>query len=144
MVQYSVSNNSMSALLFIDVDNFKFVNDNYGHDAGDAVLVEVSNRIQAVIRADDTLCRLGGDEFALLLPRQVTPSLTEQVCIRLLKQISKPIRVKNAIMPVTLSIGVALCPEHSTDSATLLQLADEAMYQAKRAGKNGYQIYRAD
>ncbi|KKO45528.1 hypothetical protein WG68_10475 [Arsukibacterium ikkense] len=144
MVTDSLNNKTMSALLFIDLDNFKFVNDNFGHDAGDEVLIEVSNRIQAAIRSDDTLCRLGGDEFALLLPKQVTPQLTEQVCKRLLQQISRPIWVKNAQMPVTLSIGVALCPEHSIDSATLLQLADEAMYQAKRAGKNGYQIYGAD
>ncbi|SNY52448.1 diguanylate cyclase (GGDEF) domain-containing protein [Arsukibacterium tuosuense] len=144
MVLNSISDNTMSALMFIDLDNFKFVNDNYGHDAGDAVLIEVSARIQAAIRADDTLCRLGGDEFALLLPKQVTPQLAERVCNRLLQQINQPIWVKNAKMPVSLSIGVALCPQHSTDSATLLQLADEAMYQAKRAGKNAYQIYRAD
>jgi diguanylate cyclase (GGDEF)-like protein len=144
MVLTSSNNNTMSALMFIDLDNFKFVNDNYGHDAGDEELVEVSKRIQAVIRAEDTLCRLGGDEFALLLPKQVTPQLTEQVCGRLLKEINQGIWVKKARMPVTLSIGVALCPQHSNDSAMLLQLADEAMYQAKRAGKNAYQIYNAN
>ncbi|MAD75470.1 MAG: GGDEF domain-containing protein [Rheinheimera sp.] len=143
MAQTSISNNTMSALMFIDLDNFKFVNDNYGHDAGDDVLIEVSSRIQAAIRTGDTLCRLGGDEFALLLPEQVTPQLTEQVCKRLVQKINQPIWVKNAKMPVTLSIGVALCPQHSSSAATLLQLADEAMYQAKRAGKNGYQIYSA-
>ncbi|MDX1536869.1 diguanylate cyclase domain-containing protein [Arsukibacterium sp.] len=144
MVLESINSNMMSALMFIDVDNFKFVNDNFGHDAGDEVLIEISDRIQAAIRADDTLCRLGGDEFALLLPKQVTPQLTEQVCKRLLHKINQPIWVKNKQMPVTLSIGVALCPQHSNSAATLLQLADEAMYQAKRAGKNGYQIYSAD
>ncbi|MBV2130824.1 sensor domain-containing diguanylate cyclase [Arsukibacterium indicum] len=144
MVLDSINSNMMSALMFIDVDNFKFVNDNFGHDAGDEVLIEISGRIQAAIRADDTLCRLGGDEFALLLPKQVTPQLTEQVCQRLIHKINQPIWVKNKQMPVTLSIGVALCPEHSNSAATLLQLADEAMYQAKRAGKNGYQIYSAD
>lgn len=144
MVLESINSNMMSALMFIDVDNFKFVNDNFGHDAGDEVLIEISDRIQGAIRADDTLCRLGGDEFALLLPKQVTPQLTEQVCKRLLHKINQPIWVKNKQMPVTLSIGVALCPQHSNSAATLLQLADEAMYQAKRAGKNGYQIYSAD
>lgn len=144
MVLDSSKSNMMSALMFIDVDNFKFVNDNYGHDAGDEVLIEVSSRIQAAIRAGDTLCRLGGDEFALLLPKQVTAELTEHVCRRLLEKINQPIWVKNTKMPVTLSIGVALCPQHSNSAATLLQLADEAMYQAKRAGKNGYQIYSAD
>ncbi|MCH8493918.1 MAG: GGDEF domain-containing protein [Idiomarina sp.] len=73
----------------------------------------------------------------------MTPRLIEQICKRLLQQINQPMWVKDAQMPVSLSIGVALCPIHSDDSATLLQLADEAMYQAKRAGKNDYQIYNA-
>lgn len=144
MVSDSVKSGQKSALLFIDLDNFKYVNDNFGHDAGDAVLVEVSKRILAVIRADDALCRLGGDEFALMLPKQVTVAQTSQLCERLLAQIRAPMLVKNTQMPVGLSIGVALCPQHSDDVATLLQLADEAMYRAKRAGKNGYQIYQAD
>lgn len=147
LLQQMVSNSSkeqqMSALMFIDLDNFKFVNDNYGHDAGDEVLIEISKRIQSAIRSDDTLCRLGGDEFALLLPNQVTPQLTEQICLRLLQQVRQPLMVKDVRMPVSLSIGVAFCPVHSDDTATLLQLADEAMYRTKRAGKNGYQIYSA-
>lgn len=144
MVTDSLKSGQKSALLFIDLDNFKYVNDNFGHDAGDEVLVQVSQRIQAAIRADDYLCRLGGDEFALLLPRQVTVEQTSQLCQRLLAQISQPLWVRNQQMPVGLSIGVALCPQHSDEVSTLLQLADEAMYRAKRAGKNGYQIYQAD
>jgi diguanylate cyclase (GGDEF)-like protein len=143
MVSTSNKEQQMSALMFIDLDNFKFVNDNYGHDAGDEVLIEISKRIQSAIRSDDTLCRLGGDEFALLLPNQVTPQLTEQICLRLLQQVRQPLMVKDVRMPVSLSIGVAFCPVHSDDTATLLQLADEAMYRTKRAGKNGYQIYSA-
>lgn len=141
MVSDSSKHQQMSALMFIDLDNFKFVNDNYGHDAGDEVLIEISQRIQSAIRSGDTLCRLGGDEFALLLPNQVTPQLTEQICLRLLQTVRQPLIVKDALMPVSLSIGVAFCPTHSDDTATLLQLADEAMYRTKRAGKNGYQIY---
>lgn len=144
MVSTSAKSQQMSALLFIDLDNFKFVNDHYGHDAGDEVLIEISRRIQSCIRSDDRLCRLGGDEFALLLPKSLTPQLTEQICIRLLQKVREPLWVKEAQMPVSLSIGVAFCPEHSDDTATLLQLADEAMYRTKRAGKNGYQIYSAD
>lgn len=144
MVNSSRSDRQLSALMFIDLDNFKYVNDNYGHDAGDEVLIEVSQRMQSVIRSDDTLCRLGGDEFALLLPKPVTPQLTEQICLRLLEKIRQPLVVKEVVMPVSLSIGVAFCPTHSDDTATLLQLADEAMYRTKRAGKNGYQIYSAD
>lgn len=143
MVSSSAKSRQLSALMFIDLDNFKFVNDNYGHDAGDEVLIEISRRIQSCIRSDDTLCRLGGDEFALLLPKQITPELTEQICLRLLQKVREPLWVKAAQMPVSLSIGVAFCPVHSDDTATLLQQADEAMYRTKRAGKNGYQIYSA-
>lgn len=143
MVSNSANSQQMSALMFIDLDNFKFVNDNYGHDAGDEVLIEISRRIQSCIRSDDTLCRLGGDEFALLLPKKITPQLIEQICLRLLQKVREPLWVKSAQMPVSLSIGVAFCPDHSADTATLLQQADEAMYRTKRAGKNGYQIYSA-
>jgi diguanylate cyclase (GGDEF)-like protein len=131
-----------SALLFIDLDNFKYVNDKFGHDAGDAVLIEVSRRIIQGIRQQDTLCRLGGDEFALLVPAPMNASMVTQLCERLLTLIRQPLWWQNQQMPIGLSIGVALYPQHAPDSATLLNRADEAMYAAKRAGKNGYRIYQ--
>jgi diguanylate cyclase (GGDEF)-like protein len=131
-----------SALLFIDLDNFKYVNDKFGHDAGDAVLIEVSRRIIQGIRQQDTLCRLGGDEFALLVPAPMNASMVAQLCERLLTLIRQPLWWQNQQMPIGLSIGVALYPQHASDSTTLLNRADEAMYAAKRAGKNGYRIYQ--
>jgi len=106
------------------------------------VLIEVSQRLSQAIRIGDQLCRLGGDEFALLLPNVTESQCVEQVCQRLVEQIRQPLLVKGEVMPVTLSIGVALCPTHADDPSQLLQCADEAMYQTKRAGKNGFQIYQ--
>lgn len=141
MVQHSVQHNSLSALVFIDLDNFKFVNDNFGHDAGDAVLVEISRRVASVIRSKDHLCRLGGDEFALLVPDLSKVSDVTQLCQRILTETKKPLIVAEQVMPVGLSMGIALCPEHATHAADLLQHADSAMYKAKRAGKNDFTLY---
>lgn len=141
-VAHSVQHQQLLALVFIDLDNFKYVNDTYGHDAGDALLILVSQRLSQVLRSDDFLGRLGGDEFAVLLPNQVSPQACEQVCHRLLAQIREPLVVHGQVMPVGASLGVAFCPQHTTQADTLLQYADEAMYVAKRAGKNDYYIYQ--
>lgn len=143
MVTQSCLRQQLLALLFIDLDNFKFVNDTYGHDAGDELLMLVSSRLTSMLRNGDMLCRLGGDEFALLLPAQSSPAATEQICQRLLEQIRQPLIIQQQVMPVGMSIGVAFCPLHTTTADTLLQLADEAMYQAKRTGKNDYRIWQA-
>ena len=141
MVQHSVQNNSLSALVFIDLDNFKFVNDNFGHDAGDVVLIEISRRISGVIRSKDSLCRLGGDEFALLVPELNKIADVTQLCRRILQESQQPLVVQGHVMPVGLSIGIACCPTDATNAALLLQYADSAMYQAKRAGKNDFKLY---
>lgn len=143
MVSQSCQRQQLSALLFIDLDNFKYVNDTYGHEAGDELLILVSQRLSATLRSADLLCRLGGDEFALLLPAQTSMQATELVCQRLLDQIRQPLVVHGHVMPVGMSIGIAFCPVHASQADTLLHLADEAMYQAKRAGKNDYRIWQA-
>ncbi len=142
MVSYSRQHNQLMALLFIDLDNFKFVNDNYGHEAGDALLILVSQRINEVLRNEDKLCRLGGDEFALLLPGQQSIDSTKQLTERLLAQIRKPLIINDIAMPVGMSIGIAFCPLHSSETNQLLNFADEAMYVAKRAGKNDFYIWQ--
>lgn len=144
MVSHSCRHQQLSALLFIDLDNFKFVNDTYGHEAGDELLILVSQRLSATLRSADLLCRLGGDEFALLLPAQTSTQATEMVCQRLLEQIRQPLIVQGHVMPVGMSIGIAFCPLHASEADTLLHLADAAMYQAKRAGKNDYRIWQAN
>ena len=141
MVQHSVQTNSLAALVYIDLDNFKFVNDNFGHDAGDAVLIEIARRISSVIRGNDSLCRLGGDEFALLVPELNKVADVTHLCRRILQESQQPLLVKGHVMPVGLSIGIACCPNNATNAALLLQYADSAMYQAKRAGKNDFKLY---
>lgn len=138
MVAQTVRDNSLSALMFIDLDNFKQVNDRHGHEAGDEVLREVSRRMQAVLRLSDRLCRLGGDEFALLLPNLPDEGGAEHLAGRLVAAVREPMLVHGELMPVGATIGLAFCPLDARDAAGLLNRADAAMYVAKRAGKNTF------
>ncbi|WP_440053675.1 diguanylate cyclase domain-containing protein [Pseudoalteromonas sp. T1lg65] len=131
----------LSCLMFIDLDNFKFVNDNYGHEAGDETLIEVGNRISNIIRGNDLLCRLGGDEFALLLPDIESERNAEGLAGRIIENINQPIIVKNTVMPIGISIGLAYAPVDAVTPMELLNCADDAMYAAKRAGKNTFKVY---
>ena len=126
------------ALLFIDLDNFKQVNDTLGHAAGDAVLVEVSRRMNAVLRASDTLFRLGGDEFALLVPDVAAPEDVEQLATRLIACVREPLVIQGRAQPVGATVGLAFVPDDATDPQSLLHAADAAMYAAKHAGKNTF------
>lgn len=126
------------ALLFIDLDGFKAVNDQHGHAVGDEVLVEVAARMGRVLRAHDTLCRLGGDEFALLVPEVQDPVQVMQLAERLIAAVREPMRLQGNSLPVGASIGMAFSPDHGLDAQSLLVAADHAMYAAKRAGKNTY------
>ncbi len=126
------------ALLFIDLDNFKHVNDSCGHAAGDAVLVEISRRMSSVLRASDTLFRLGGDEFALLVSDVAEPEIVEQLAGRLIASVREPLVVQGQVQPVGATVGLAFVPDDATDPESLLGAADTAMYAAKHAGKNTY------
>jgi diguanylate cyclase (GGDEF)-like protein len=126
------------ALLFIDLDNFKRVNDSLGHAAGDTVLIEVSRRMSSVLRASDTLFRLGGDEFALLVADVAEPAPVEQLAERLIASVREPLLVQGQVQPVGATVGLAFVPDDATDPETLLCAADAAMYAAKHAGKNTY------
>ena len=138
MVSQTVRDNGMSALMFIDLDNFKQVNDKHGHEAGDEVLREVARRMQSVLRLSDRLCRLGGDEFALLLPNLPDEAGAEHLAGRLVAAVREPMLVHGELMPVGATIGLAFCPFDARDAAGLLNRADGAMYAAKRAGKNTF------
>lgn len=140
-VAHTQLNNQHLALLFIDLDNFKTVNDQWGHDAGDEVLQIVAKRMLSQLRQSDLVFRLGGDEFAVLLTDLTQPERAEQLADRIIQSIREPMWVKAALMPVGATVGLALCPDHSSDAHQLLQQADEAMYQAKRAGKNTFRRY---
>lgn len=122
------------AALFIDIDDFKVFNDEHGHAAGDKVLIALAQLIQSVIRSDDKVIRYGGEEFVVLLPK-MTRTQAEQVACRIQMALAGATfaRQKGRI---TVSIGIAACPEDTVDKHQLLALADQAMYQAKRSGKN--------
>jgi len=132
------------AVLLLDMDRFKSVNDALGHDAGDAFLQQVSDRLRSATRETDTVARLGGDEFAVLATGISAPSDLGLIVERILAAIRKPIELSGTRLNPTTSIGAAMYPISGEDSDTLLAAADAAMYVAKREGRNGYHIHGAE
>jgi len=131
-----------AAVCYLDLDGFKAVNDRLGHDAGDALLRETARRITECLRANDIVARLGGDEFVIVLGGLHGGSEVDLVCGRILASVSAPIDLGGGeIVSVQASIGVALHPEHAEDAGKLLELADQAMYAAKRRGRNCFVVH---
>ena len=128
------------ALLIVDLDHFKELNDTLGHDAGDQLLRQVGERLHEVLRASDTAARLGGDEFGVLLSDSSDGASAELVAEKILKAIAQPFPIKSVGLRVTASIGIALFPEHAENDEQLMQHADVAMYEAK-AAQSGYACY---
>lgn len=126
------------ALLFIDLDHFKEVNDTLGHEMGDALLIEVARRITGCVRETDTVARIGGDEFTLILTNLEDPASVERIAENLISQLQQPFELGRGQALISASIGVALYPDEAGDVDTLLRLADDAMYTAKQQGKNRY------
>ena len=122
------------AVMMIDLDRFKEVNDSLGHDAGDSLLQEVARRLAGALRASDTIARLGGDEFGVLLPRQCRPEDVRRVIDRIGAALALPVVLDELPLAIEGSLGVAMYPEHGTNVDTLLQRADMAMYTAKEGG----------
>ncbi|CAG0958933.1 putative signaling protein [Rhodocyclaceae bacterium] len=131
-------NRGSLALLFIDLDRFKEVNDALGHDAGDQLLVEASRRIVACVRETDTVARLGGDEFTVTLPAMEDPGAVERIAQTIVQSLSEPFTLGRETVYVSGSIGITEYPVDAEDLETLLKHADQAMYAAKEAGRNGY------
>jgi diguanylate cyclase (GGDEF)-like protein len=127
------------ALLFLDLDGFKKVNDTLGHDAGDALLKQVATRIQAQVRGTDTVARLGGDEFTIILSIRDRAD-AEQVANKLLVAIRAPYTLNGEEANIGTSIGVALFPQDGQQAADLIRKADAAMYEAKQGGKNTFRF----
>lgn len=126
-----------AALAFLDLDDFKPVNDNHGHKAGDVVLVEIASRLKNAVRTGDTVSRLGGDEFVLLLSEVTSSSECEDLLSRILLILNVPIRINQIdAIRVSASIGVTIISEDKLDADTVLRRADQTMYQAKSAGRN--------
>jgi diguanylate cyclase (GGDEF)-like protein/PAS domain S-box-containing protein len=129
------------ALLFIDLDHFKRVNDSLGHSVGDVLLQTVARRITAALRSGDLVARFGGDEFVLLLAGSPTAAAVQDVAVKLLAAIGAPLDVEGALISVTPSIGVALYPEHGQTPAELIKHADTAMYRAKSGGRARWRFF---
>ncbi len=134
IVRYKRSETPL-ALLFIDLDGFKHVNDRFGHAEGDEVLCEVARRLLNVVRSSDVVARIGGDEFVVLLEGDASKIAVEQLSERILRSLDAPCKFANGSAQIGASIGVALCPPGFADAVELMRAADAAMYEAKRAGK---------
>ncbi len=132
------------AVVFVDLDRFKYVNDTLGHDVGDRLLQVMGERLTEAVAESDTVARLGGDEFVLLLHGHAGPDTVAAVLERLLPTVAAPLRYGQNDLEVTCSIGAALYPDDGTDSATLLKHADSAMYRAKEQGRNNFQFFTED
>jgi diguanylate cyclase (GGDEF)-like protein/PAS domain S-box-containing protein len=129
------------AVMFLDIDDFKTINDSLGHEAGDKVLIAVSERLALAMRPGDTLARLGGDEFAIMLDFVTLSESVDAVATRILQAISEPIEIGNQTMSIQASIGIALSGSSVDEPEVLLRNADLAMYKAKRFGKNRFEMF---
>lgn len=132
------------AVLFVDLDHFKNVNDTLGHLAGDELLQQVARQMTRLVRAEDTIARLGGDEFTLLLEDVNGPQGAVKVARKLLDLFARPVKVREHELFLTASIGIGLYPDDGDDAVALLKNADAAMYQAKALGRNSYHFYKTE
>ena len=134
-------NQTSVAVCYLDLDGFKPINDQHGHDVGDRILIEVAHRLLATVREGDTVSRIGGDEFVLILSDLESKEQCRLILGRVLNAVSQPIALEDKVLEVFASIGVTLYPEDDADADILLRHADQAMYMAKDAGKNGYHLF---
>ncbi|WP_438970630.1 EAL domain-containing protein [Methylophaga sp.] len=142
-IAHSNRTNSLLAVVFLDLDGFKPVNDRYGHDVGDQLLIEIAQRIKASIREDDTASRLGGDEFVLLLNDISSISHCERLINRIRHAIELPYNVDDDTLSLSASLGITIYPLDKADADTLLRHADQAMYQAKLGGRRRHHMFDA-
>lgn len=140
LIQASARSNRWIAVLFLDLDGFKAVNDSLGHDAGDMVLRVVAQRLVTLVRQADTVARMGGDEFVVMLDGPTSHQEIETIALRIIDVVGKPIAYENRFVNVGASVGIAVLPQDGLSPSDALKLADSAMYGAKRAGKNTYRF----
>jgi diguanylate cyclase (GGDEF)-like protein len=128
-------------VVFLDLDGFKEINDDYGHDAGDTLLIELAGRLRDNLRSSDLIARLGGDEFLVVLEEVHEPAPVEIVANKLLAETVRPYSLPGAQVSVTASIGISIFPDDAADASALMKHADMAMYAAKQAGKSCVRFY---
>lgn len=131
-------NKTKVAVVFLDLNGFKAINDHFGHQAGDTVLRLVAKRMKSIIREVDSVCRIGGDEFFIIMPDIQHKSDIEAICERIIHSIERPIEYKQKQIQVGVSVGIALYPDDAEDSSRLKNLADKSMYQVKKLSSSGY------
>lgn len=134
----------MVAVLFLDLDFFKVVNDSHGHLIGDQLLKKTAKRLTALLRAEDTVARIGGDEFVVLLPQVEDEAQVKVTVEKILAELSVPFKIADTVLQISASIGVALYPTHEENADNLIKCADRAVYSAKRKGRNCYAIYNTE
>jgi diguanylate cyclase (GGDEF)-like protein/PAS domain S-box-containing protein len=137
----SYRNRQQTAVMFIDLDRFKTINDSLGHSVGDALLREVAQRLVKQLRVGDSICRIGGDEFVVVLPEVKRSSDVASVAQKVIEQLSNPVLIEERELVVTPSIGISVFPDDGRDAETLIRNADAAMYHAKEMGRANYQFF---
>lgn len=140
-IAHSRRHRSRFAVCYLDLDGFKPINDEFGHDVGDTLLVKMTERIKTVLRESDTVARLGGDEFAIILQKMEQTAECLAMIERILGIVNEPVNLNGNIVKISASIGLTLFPEDDADADVLLRHADQAMYQAKQGGKNCYRVF---
>jgi diguanylate cyclase (GGDEF)-like protein len=140
-ISKATRHNSNVALFFIDLDNFKNINDAYGHKMGDKVLIHVTNNIKKVIRQEDTLARIGGDEFSLIIEDVSDKNYIDILAKKILNSVSTPLKYDNKTIDISCSIGISIFPLNSSSKDELIDLADHAMYKAKKDGKKDFSYH---
>ncbi len=143
-IKHSKRNKTSTGLLFIDLDGFKKVNDDFGHDYGDKLLIQVADRLKKSSRDVDVIARLGGDEFTVILTDVADSDAAAQVAARIVKHLKEPFTIDKQLIHIGSSIGIALYPQHADNLDDLIKMADEAMYQVKNSGKNNFIIAQPD
>jgi diguanylate cyclase (GGDEF)-like protein len=133
----ALKNNFKYTVIYIDLDGFKEVNDDYGHDIGDQVLNIIAKRISFLTRDTDITCRIGGDEFVVVVNNFADPSIVLSLSSRILESIGKPLRLMDNNILLGASIGIAVYPDNGNSWENIIKAADETMYKVKKSGKNG-------
>jgi len=142
-ISHAQRHESRVAVLFLDLDRFKVINDSLGHNIGDQLLQAVAARVQSCVRDSDTVARLGGDEFTLLLPELAHAEDAALVAQKILEAVRYPFHIEGREFYITTSIGISVFPDDGIDAETLIKAADTAMYQAKEQGRDNYQLFNA-